>query len=86
VIHAVFGVYELGLIAYVVLSWIKVPGAQKPYSVLHRFYDPPLMVVRKAMQRVVPQGALQVDLSPLVLILAVYLLRGLVIHLLVPGF
>ena len=85
IIHYVISIYELGLLAYVLSSWIAHPLAHRLRQWLSRWYEPLLAPIR----RVIPAprfGYTAIDLSPLLLFLGLSLIRGLLISLLVPPF
>ncbi|MBN1672818.1 MAG: YggT family protein [Kiritimatiellae bacterium] len=84
-IHYAFSVYQLGLLAYVVCSWIAHPTARSVRLWLARFYEPLLIPIR----RVVPAlrtGHTAIDFSPLILLIGLALARGLLISILLPPF
>jgi YggT family protein len=85
VIHYAFSIYTLGLLAYVVCSWIVHPAAQALRLRLSRWYEPLLAPIR----RVIPPprfACTAVDLSPIILFIGLSLVKGLLLSLLVPAF
>lgn len=68
--------YALGLLVYVILSWIKNPGAIKVSNWLGHFYLPLLKPLRSVFKPVV-FGSTALDLSPIILFLAIALVRRL---------
>jgi uncharacterized protein YggT (Ycf19 family) len=84
-IHYAFSIYALGLMAYVVCSWLVHPDANRLRLWLSRWYDPLLTPIR----RVIPAprfGYTAIDLSPVVLFIGLSLAKGLLLSLLIPPF
>jgi YggT family protein len=84
-IYFVFNLYELGLIVYIICTWIAHPGAANIRRRLAGLYEPLLVPIR----RVVPMirlGYSMLDLSPIILFLAVAVLRSLLMGLFMPPF
>jgi len=67
-------VYELIIIARVVISWMNVDKNQQWVKMLHSMTEPVLAPIRHFLQRF-NLGAM--DLSPLVIILAIQLIKML---------
>ncbi|MGN0794329.1 MAG: YggT family protein [Aristaeellaceae bacterium] len=75
VIRFLLGVYNLLLIVHVILCWISIP-ANKWTELLRSIIEPGLMLARKLMDRFLPQLRKPgIDWSPLVLFVAIVLLR-----------
>lgn len=70
--------YALGLLVYVILSWFDHPTAARIRNGLGRLYLPLLTPLRSALRPVVFGGA-AIDLSPLVLLLAIFILRRILL-------
>lgn len=65
-ISLVLRLYRLALIAYVILSWIRIPANQWT-ELLRRVIEPVLQPVRVFLRRKVPDKYMVVDWSPLAL-------------------
>lgn len=85
-IHTAIGIYSLGLIIYVVLSWTSNPQGNVIRMWLGRFYVPILELISKKIKPVSFRPGVSIDLSPMILLFGLYLLRGLAVSLLVPRF
>ena len=85
-IHTAIGAYSLGLIIYVVLSWTNIPQGNEFRVWLGRFYVPILKLISKKIKPASLKPGVAIDLSPMILLFALYLLRGLAVSLLVPRF
>ncbi|WP_136081977.1 YggT family protein [Pontiella desulfatans] len=84
-VHYGFGLYNLGLLAYVLCTWFAHPAADGLRSWLSRWYEPLLAPIRRWIPS--PQfGCTAVDLSPLVLYIGLGLLKSAILSLLVPPF
>lgn len=81
-IQVCFGIYAAGLLAYMILSWVRGPQVEGARRWLGRFYAPFLLPLRQAIKPVPVAGAL-LDLSPAVLLLAILFCRSLVIYVLI---
>ncbi len=82
-VHYGFTIYTLGLVLYVICSWLAHPNATSLRLWLARWYEPLL----KPIQRVVPPirlGGSAIDLSPILLLIGLSLLKGLLLSLLMP--
>ena len=66
--------YALGLLIYVILSWVQNPTADRVREGLGRLYLPLLRPLRAALKPVIIGGT-ALDLSPIVLFLAITLVR-----------
>jgi uncharacterized protein YggT (Ycf19 family) len=70
--------YALGLLVYVILSWVQNPSAAKVSHWLGRLYLPLLNPLRSVFKPV-HLGGTALDLSPLVLFLAIAVVRRLLL-------
>lgn len=86
IIHTAIGIYSLGLIIYVVLSWANNPQGNVFRVWLGQFYVPILKLISNKIKPVSFKPGVAIDLSPMILLFALYLLRGLAVSLLVPRF
>ncbi len=76
-VGAILGLYALCLIAMMVLSWFPLNPSRTPAQIqrfLLRITDPLVMPLRRSM----PSMGV-IDVSPLIVLLAVLFLRGLVL-------
>lgn len=85
IIDTIFVLYAAGLFAYVLLGYINVSWALRIRMGLGKFYIPLLNPIEKIVKPV-KIGSSLIDLSPLILLLAIIVVRILVLGLLVPGF
>jgi len=85
IIHYMFSFYELGLLVYVLCSWIAHPSAQRFRLWLARWYEPVLLSIRRFMPTL-RFGYTALDLSPIVLFIGLSIVKGLLLSLLVPRF
>ncbi|HNR31151.1 MAG TPA: YggT family protein [Candidatus Hydrogenedentes bacterium] len=74
-------IYLLGLIVLAVASWVQHPTAYAVCRALNPFYEPFLRPIRERL-RAFQAGGMQIDLSPVVLFIAVIVVRELVVGLL----
>lgn len=85
IIHYAFSIYELGLLAYVVCSWIADPDAHRFRMWFSRWYEPLLAPIRRAIPS--PRlGCTAIDLSPILLFIGLSLAKGLILSLFIPPF
>lgn len=77
IIHLLLELYKLALLAYVVLSWLRIP-ANKWTVLLQRIVEPVVGPVRRFLRAKLPAQWQLIDWS----VLVVYLLVGLVQNLL----
>ncbi len=85
VVHYVFSIYELGLLAYVFCGWVAHPAAHRLRLWLARWYEPALTPIRA----MIPQphiGYAAIDFSPIILFIALLLLKNALHSLLMPPF
>lgn len=85
IIHYAFAIYQLGLVAYIVCSWIDHPTAASIRYQLARWYEPILTPIRSVLPAV-RIGYTEVDLSPILLFIGLAVLRNLLLSLLLPPF
>lgn len=72
--------YGLAVVASIVLSWIRVPSDHavgRIGSLLAVVVDPPLRAIRSVMPDI-PIGPARLDLSPMVLLLAVFIAQRVI--------
>lgn len=72
--------YGLAVVARIILSWIRVPSDHavgRIGAVLSVIVDPPLRAIRGVLPDV-PIGPARLDLSPMVLLVAVFLAQRVV--------
>jgi len=78
IVYNVFRVYELIILARVILSWVNV-GPGNPIVIwIYRLTEPLLAPIRQ----ILPTARIGLDLSPLVLILLLELLKRLLLQFL----
>ncbi len=70
--------YALGLLIYIILSWIQNPSTAKVSNWLGQFYLP-LLRPLQSMIKPVNLGGARLDLSPLLLFIAIALVRRLLL-------
>ncbi len=80
-IYALFNIYALGLVIYIVLSWIRGPFPGQARARLEPFYRPFLDGLRKAVGPL-RVGGQMLDLSTAILLMAILLVRDLIVSLL----
>lgn len=84
VVLLVFDVYFYAVFIWVILSWIRV-SSEHPLGRVQVFLDRIIYPVILPLRRVIPPirlGAGALDLSPIVLLIGIRLLRGVVAGLL----
>ncbi len=84
VVLLVFDVYFYAVFIWVILSWIRVSSVH-PLGRVQVFLDRIIYPVILPLRRVIPPirlGAGALDLSPIVLLIGIRLLRGVVARLL----
>lgn len=70
--------YQFAILAVIILSWFPTePGTalESAYSFLRRITDPVLTPIRRVLPSVAI-GAMRLDLSPMVVIFGLIILRG----------
>ncbi len=78
-LDSILGLYEFGLILYVLCSWILHPAAYALRRWLTCAYEPVLVPLRRWIRAPV-FGGTAIDISPLFLIIAIWLVRGILIR------
>lgn len=82
ILHYAFSLYELGLLAYVICSWIAHPTAFVIRRGLAPWYEPLLSIIRRKIPA--PRlGATAIDISPMVLYFGLGLIKHVVFSLLI---
>ena len=81
-LHIALTLFELGLLAYALCSWVAHSAARTLRARLQPIYEPFLIPIRRAVPSLRTQAG-YVDLSPLILFVAVWVIRGLLRALLV---
>ena len=79
-ICALLQLYVFAIIGRVVLSWVAVPGHHPVGRIaagLARVVDPPLRSISRALPAI-PLGSVRLDLSPIVLLVGVTLVKGII--------
>lgn len=74
--------YNVGVLVYVVSTWIRARWASKLERALKPFYEPPLRALRTGVKPV-RWGRARIDPSPIVLILLVVLARWVILDVLI---
>ena len=72
--------YIIAVIALVVMSYVAVPSHHpvgRFVTVLSRLVEPPLRAIRRVVPGI-PVGSMRLDLSPMILLFAVYLLSRII--------
>lgn len=77
----VINVYAVGLLVYVLCTWIVEPRAERLARWLGRFYLPFLTPLQRHI-RPTKVGSLTIDFSPWALLAGILLFRGLVVWIL----
>lgn len=80
-ISTAFSLYELALMAYVILQWVNIP-ANRWTELLRRIIEPVLMPIRRLLMSKLPVRFQMLDWSPMVLLLLIGLARRIVAMLL----
>lgn len=76
-IRMILGLYSLVVLAYIVISFIRIP-ANKWTELLRSVVDPALDVTRKLMDRFLPFLQVKgIDLAPVVLFVALHVISWL---------
>ena len=76
--------YALGLIAHSLLSWLRSSQTDKARAWLDRFYEPLLAKIRASVKPV-RIGTSLVDLSPMILLVGLMVLKALILQVLPRG-
>ena len=72
--------YVIAIIARIILSWVGVPGQHpvgRAVAVLSKLVDPALRSIGRALPTI-PLGGVRLDLSPLVLLVGITLVRRII--------
>ena len=72
--------YMFAVIARVVMSWVEVPGHHPVGRIvagLSKVVDPPLRSIGGVLPAI-PLGTIRLDLSPIVLLVGVTVVRGII--------
>jgi YggT family protein len=72
VLHLLLQVYIWVVIVRVVISWVNPDPWNPIVQTLNRLTDPLLEPIRRRMFRMMGYGGIGIDLSPLLLIMAIY--------------
>lgn len=81
IIDMLLGLYDLGLLIYVLLSW--VPMQPNSFTIfLRRIMEPVLTPIRGLIVRLMPRSRLQIDISPVVAWVLLRLIRRILAFLL----
>lgn len=87
-IHFIFGMYITGLILYAFLRYMNFsasPKINKIFAELGRLYLPFLNIIKNQIKPI-KIGNTSIDLSYIIFIAAIYILRNILIFFLVPRF
>ena len=82
IIGLILNIYACGLILWAILSWIGTTEAVQVRKMLDRFYEPVLSKIRRKVPPIKTSGGTMVDLSPIVLLVAIGILAQLIMILL----
>ena len=80
IICALLRIYGYLVIARVILSWVRVPRHHpvgRMVEMLSKVVDPPLRSIGKSLPSV-PIGSARLDLSPVVLLVAIGVVTGII--------
>jgi uncharacterized protein YggT (Ycf19 family) len=80
IICTILQLYSLAVLAWVILSWVQVPSdhpVAKIQLLLDRIIYPLILPLRRVMPSPRVGGAM-LDLSPIVLLLGIAILRGII--------
>ena len=79
VLDTLFWVYTWVVIVRALISWVNPDPWNPIVQTLNRLTDPLLEPIRRKMFRMMSYGGLGIDLSPMILIVAVYLLGNVLL-------
>ena len=82
VLHMVLQAYIWVIIIRALISWVNPDPWNPIVQMLSRVTDPLLDPIRRRMFRMMGQGGIGIDLSPIILIAAVYLLDTFLVGIL----
>lgn len=85
IVYFLFSAYSMGLIVYVLCSWVKHPKVTALRSWLGKWYEPFLDPLRREIKRLT-KGEMALDFSPLILLVGISVVRWLVVRLLISPF
>ncbi len=80
VVCTILNLYSLAVLAWVILSWVQVPS-DHPVARVQLLLDRIIYPVILPLRRVMPSprvGGAMLDLSPIVLLLGIAVLRGVI--------
>jgi uncharacterized protein YggT (Ycf19 family) len=83
-VDMVVSLYALGLIAYLLFSWLKNTQTDKVRIWLGRFYEPVLVKMRASVKPV-RMGAIMLDLTFAIFLVGLMVLKGMVVYFLPRG-
>ena len=83
-IDTIFSLYTLGLIVYSLLSWLRSSQTDRARTWLAKFYEPPLAKIRASVRPVNIGGSL-VDLSQMVFLGGLIILKALILQIMPRG-
>jgi len=76
-----FSIYGLGLVGYTLCSWVRHPQIRKVENWLRPWYEPLLQRVRRVIKPV-PMGSMNVDLTPVAVLIGIVIVRKVILALL----
>lgn len=76
-----FNVYGFGLFVYVLCSWVRHPKMRKVENWLKPWYEPLFERVRRVIKPI-PVGKIRVDITPMIILIGIVILRKLSLALL----
>ncbi len=85
IIYILFNIYAIGLVVYIVCSWLDNPSVQNFKNNLGRGYKPFLDSIQRVI-RPVRFGDSYIDFAPIILLIIIYLLRWVITSLLIIPF
>ena len=85
IIYLIFNVYALGLLVYIISSWIQHPQVDTARKWLGKWYLPFLIPLRNVIKPI-KLGTSSLDITPMILLCAICLIRELVRSLFVVPF
>ena len=76
-----FDIYGLGLFVYVLCSWVRHPKIRKIENWLKPWYEPLFERVRRVIKPI-PVGKTKVDLTPMIILIGIVIVRKVILALL----
>ena len=76
-----FNVYGLGLFVYVLCSWVRHPKIKMIENWLKPWYEPLFERVRRVIKPI-PVGKIKVDITPMIILIGIVILRKVSLALL----